>query len=391
MAYAASLSLNSDTSAAVAAVTQEIRRGLGGQSPDLTLAFIGQKHSPKLRELLSALNHELPGGVLLACTSEAVAGVGTEVESGPSLSLFSATLPGAVLEPFHVQFESTPDGVVCDGLPEDEGRDPPPRAIFLLGDPFSCPIQKLLARLADDYPGVPVLGGMSSGGQQPRDLRLGWQAGPVQDGAVGVVVRGGPLIHTVVSQGCRPIGTPFVVTRAEQNILHDLGGRAALTRLEQVYSELSERDRLLIRDGLHVGIAIDEYRDHWQRGDFLISNVLSADKETGALMLGNNVRTGQTVQFHVRDAATADEDLKLLLAGLKDRGVQPAGGLLFSCNGRGTRLFARPHHDALAVQEAFGTIPLAGFFARGELGPIGRRSFIHGFTASLALFEDSAS
>jgi small ligand-binding sensory domain FIST len=203
-----------------------------------------------------------------------------------------------------------------------------------------------------------------------------------------VVLQGGPRVRTVVSQGCRPIGDTMVVTKAEGNLILELGGRGALPRLEQTYAGLSEPDRALLRNGLHLGIAMTEYREQFARGDFLITNVISADRETGALAIGNLVRPGQTVQFHVRDSQTAHQDLQELLTRLQADRPPGGGALLFSCNGRGSRLFSQPNHDAGLVQEICGPLPLAGFFARGELGPVGKRNFIHGFTASLALFDE---
>lgn len=387
MAYAAGISQIPETQPALEAVCAEVAHRLQGQTPRLALLFVGQHHAARLGRILTEAAKALPCEVLMCCTTEAAACAGTEVESGPVLALWAATLPGARVEPFRVVFEPTPDGVICDGLPDPPAAPHDIRGILLLGDPFSCPIHELIDRLEVEYPGVPLLGGMSSGGRTPRDPKLGLNAEVVARGAVGVILHGGPRIQTVVSQGCRPIGTTFVVTRSEENVIHDLGGKSALTRLEKTYSELSERDRQLIRDGLHVGIAVDEYKDQFGRGDFLISNVLGADKETGAIAIANHVRTGQTVQFHIRDAEAADEDLRQLLGQLKQNGADPGGALLFSCNGRGTRLFPAPHHDAGMIQELCGPLPLAGFFARGELGPIGRRNFIHGFTASIAFFE----
>ena len=185
-----------------------------------------------------------------------------------------------------------------------------------------------------------------------------------------------------MSQGCRPLGRAFVVTRAERNMIYELAGRPALDRVQELYQEADEDDRRLLQQGIHVGRVIDEHKPDFQRGDFLVRNVLGADKESGAIAVGDVVDVGSTVQFHVRDAATADEDLRSLLAG-----ECAEAALLFTCNGRGTRLFGTPDHDAEIVSDALGGVPLSGFFAAGELGPVGGRNFLHGFTASLALFE----
>jgi small ligand-binding sensory domain FIST len=388
MAYAASLSLQTDIPAAVDELTSELTRQLQSQVPDLALLFVGGALAGRLPSIQAAVAAALPQTVLLTCTAESIASGGREIEEEPGLALWGATLPGTRLQPFHALFQNTPDGLVCDGLPEPPEDQSELRAILLLADPVSCPIQELLARLEQDYPGLPVLGGMASAWDNPRDSKLGLNASAVPRGAVGVVLRGGPQVRTVVSQGCRPIGDPLVVTKSEGNLVMELGGRPALSRLEQTYAGLAEADRLLLRNGLHLGIAMTEYREQFARGDFLIANVISADRETGALAIGNLVRPGQTVQFHVRDAETAHQDLLELLTRLQADRSPGGGALLFTCNGRGSRLFSQPHHDAGLVQQICGPLPLAGFFARGELGPVGRRNFIHGFTASLALFDE---
>ena len=229
---------------------------------------------------------------------------------------------------------------------------------------------------------------MASGGHGPGENRLFYNSHEVRHGAIGLIIRGGPRVRSVVSQGCRPVGTHYVVTRAEGNVVHALGGVPPMQRIRELFDTLSDRDAELVRMGLHLGLAMSEYRDRFERGDFLISNVIGADPEAGSIALGTQVRVGQTVRFHVRDAETADEDLlNLLNADRAAHTAPPQAGLLFSCNGRGTRLFSEPNHDAAAVQKVAGPIPLAGFFAQGELGPIGGRNYVHGFTASIALFE----
>ncbi len=246
----------------------------------------------------------------------------------------------------------------------------------------------MIDRFADELPDVPLLGGMASGGSGPGMNRLFLNEKSIPHGAVGAVVRGGPRIRSVVSQGCRAIGTHYVVTKADQNIIHELGGASPIRRLRALLPTLTERDRRLIRGGLHLGIVMNEYQDTFARGDFLISNVMGMDADEGSIAIGNRVSVGQTVQFHVRDAEAADEDLVQLLE--EDRAATPnppQAALLFSCNGRGTRLFPEPNHDAATIQAKVGPIPLAGFFAQGELGPVGRKNHIHGFTASIALFE----
>jgi small ligand-binding sensory domain FIST len=325
---------------------------------------------------------------LIGCTGETIIGGEQEIESGPALSLWSAILPGARVEPFSANFERTVDGIVTSGLPSFSSEEPDLRAVFLLADNFSSAPHTVLDHVDAEAPGVPVLGGMASGGHRAGENRLFYNSHEVRHGAIGLIVRGGPLIRSVVSQGCRPVGTHYVVTRAEGNVVHALGGLPPVQRIQELYDTLSERDAGLVRMGLHLGLAMSEYQDRFERGDFLISNLIGADAETGSIAIGAPVRVGQTVRFHVRDAETADEDLRGLLdADRAAHPTRPQAGLLFSCNGRGTRLFSQPNHDAAAVQKVAGPIPLTGFFAQGELGPISGRNFLHGFTASIALFE----
>jgi small ligand-binding sensory domain FIST len=392
MPYAASCSRNADSRRALDDVCRRVSSDLHGAAADLSFLFASREHAAEFEELAAAA-HELTGrSHILGCTGESIAAGMQELEEGPALCVWSAVLPRAKLETFHVEFEATPDGPICSGLPESSGGpdSATAKAVFLLADPYTCAVDTLISRLGDDLPGVPLIGGMASGGTGPGENRLMLDGRSITNGGVGVILRDGPRVHSVVSQGCRPIGSTFVVTKVHDNVIFELGGKTALSRLEHTYADLSENDRHLIRRGLHVGIAMDEYKPTFSRGDFLIANVLGADRESGAIAIANLVRTGQTVQFHVRDADTADEDLRQLLAARKEKQSDaPGAALLFTCNGRGTRLFPKPDHDAGVVQELCGPLPLAGFFAQGELGPVGGRNYIHGFTASVALFDEA--
>jgi len=392
MPYAAALSLSPDGHQGLQEVSTEVRTSLGSEAPDLSLLIVSRSHLELFPELVETACRTTGSRHLLACTADGVIGDDREIESGPAISLWSARLPGAEIESFHVEFERTPDGPICIGMPDgpaDVAQVADTRAVLMLADPFSFPIDTVISRLADELPGVPLIGGMASGGTAPGENSLGWNGEEFHQGGVGVIIRGGPAIRSIVSQGCRPIGSTFVVTRTEQNVVFELGGKPALSRLEETYAGLSDRDRQLIRQGLHLGAIIDEYKPSLARGNFLIANVLGADRESGAIAVGTIVRPGQTVQFHVRDASSADEDLRgMLTERMEGQEERPRGALLFSCNGRGTRLFPSPNHDAGVLRSVCGSIPLSGFFAQGELGPVGGRNYIHGFTASIALFED---
>jgi small ligand-binding sensory domain FIST len=359
-----------------------------GSEVDLALLFIGADLAERADEVALALRAVLQPGVLVGCTCEGVIGGDQEIEGGEGATLLAARLPGVRLKPFHLGLSEW-EGLLADEerFQQRVGAGETHRAQILLGDPFTTPIDLLLPALDRVFPGCPTIGGMASAGQRPGMNRLLLDDAVHQVGAVGVGLGGALRVETVVSQGCRPIGRPLVVTRAEENVIYELGRRPALPLLEEMLGELPAEERDLLQNGLFVGVVIDEYKEGFDRGDFLVRGIVGADRESGALAVGDRVRAGQSIQFQVRDAATADEDLRHLLAPHGGTGSAPAGGLIFSCNGRGRQMFPHPHHDVRAVLDAVPGTPLAGFFAAGELGPIGGRCFIHGHTASIALFR----
>jgi small ligand-binding sensory domain FIST len=260
----------------------------------------------------------------------------------------------------------------------------------MICDPFTFPPGDLLTHLNEHVPGTTVMGGLASGGLTRRQSRLFLDGRVLSQGAVGVRLPGASA-DLLVSQGCRPVGDPYTVTRAEANVILELGGRPPLKRLEDLVAALPAGDRELLTRGVHMGMVINEYLAELRQGDFLIRGVLGADPDSGAIAVGDEVQVGQTVQFHVRDAASADEDLRCALeretAALGGRAA--AGALLFTCTGRGSHLFAEPSHDAGLLAKALGEIPVAGCFCAGEIGPVGGQNYLHGFTASIALFPES--
>jgi len=390
--FASALSTREQTEHAVEEVCASALDALGGAVPDLAVCFFSGDHVGLSDPLAARLVSRLGTENVLACSAESVAGVGREIEIDSAVSLWVACLPGTNLVPMHLQYERSPEGGSFSGWPETL-PDPWPvtpgpdgAALLVLGDPFSFPADLLLELVNDGHPGLPVVGGMASAGHQPGENRLILGRQVFDQGAVALLIDGGIRIETVVSQGCRPIGDPFVITRAERNVIYELGGLPAYRRLVEVFQTLPTREQQLVQRGLHVGRVVSEYRDHFEHGDFLIRNVVGVDANAGAIAIADYVRPGQTVQFHVRDAETADADLRQTLAA-RPHGATPRGALLFTCNGRGTRLFPEPHHDAGVVGEMLGRIPLAGFFAAGELGPVAGHNFLHGFTASVVLFS----
>lgn len=388
MNFASHISILAESIEAIDEVCQQVIEDLAGTAPNLAFVFVTHPHRAEFESLAEIIQSKLGCQVLLGCAAESVAGNELEIEVEPAISLWAGHLQGATFEPFHIQFRRTADGIVCDGLPDvEEGSESSTRAIFLLGDPYTSQIELVFDHFAEVLPGVPILGGMASGARRPGENRLFFNGECLDEGSVGVIVRGGPKIKSIVSQGCRQIGHPFIVTKADANQILELGGKPAIVRLSETWREINGEDQRLVRQGLHVGIVMNEYKEKFQNGDFLIANMLGVDQESGMLVIGNTVRVGQTIQFHVRDAKSADEELHQMLKRETSQN-KPAAALLFSCNGRGTRLFEEQHHDATAIQTDCGPLPLAGFFAQGELGPVGNKNYIHGFTASVVLFEE---
>lgn len=391
MPFAAALSTATPTAVALDEVCEAARLAV---APELACVFFSPHHADDAATIARVLSTRLAPRVLVGCIGEAIVGVGREVERGPALSLWLGAWGGSVaLEPFHLTPRQTPDGLSLLGWPDSlvEG-DAAGATALLLGDPFTFPAMEIfLPQANNDYPGLRVHGGMASGMAGPGQTPLIYNAEVHSLGAVGVLMRGPVAPRGVVSQGCRPVGQPMVITKGHDNVIAELGGRSPLDQLRALYQQLSAHDQALFQRGPHVGLVMNEYQDVFRRGDFLVRNLYGVDRETGAMAVTDRVRVGQTVQFHVRDADTADEDLRELLRADAAGAARPAAALVFTCNGRGTRLFGGPNHDAAVLGEVVGPVPLAGFFAAGEFGPVGGKNFIHGFTASVVLFEESGA
>lgn len=380
MGFAAGLSEHPLPTQATGEVVGQVLDALGPNTepPDLALLFVTAPHLGAIDDIAAAVRATVNPRTLLGCTAESVVGGAREVEQRPAVVLWAGHT-GAVT-PFHARLVPTPDGNALVGWPEVEDAS----AILVLADPFTFPPDEVLRHEADARPGLPIVGGLASAAMAPGGNRLVVDGEIVGDGAVGAVLGPGLDVAAVVSQGCRPVGDPFVITKAEGNIVYELAGKPALERLQDVARGLDEGDRQLLAQGVHFGRVIDESQTTFGAGDFLIRNVLGGDPSNGALAVGDVVDVGSTAQFQVRDAASADDELQRLLEG---RAAESA--LVFTCNGRGSRLFGRPDHDAELVAEHVPPRAVAGMFCAGELGPVGRKNFLHGFTASVVLFGGS--
>lgn len=393
-------SVNIDAALAAEQACEQAAASVKRGDADLAILFASGPHAQELGEIAQTVRAALEPGTLLGVSAESVVAGEFEHERQPALSLFVASMPGTSLHAFsYRQLPHVKDGD-ADALREAAriaGVRRDLRATLFFADPFSVPAAAVVSMLSSARTTVeglrraPVIGGMASAGAKPGSNILVLNDQVMRAGGVGLAIRGEIEIDALVSQGCRPIGKPLVVTAAQRNVIKTLGGVKAMDALREIISELDPNDRDLLPNGVFVGRVIDEYKARFGRGDFLIRGVLGVDNGSGAIAVGDLVRVGQTIQFHLRDRKTATEDLELLLASQQLQ-TPPAGGLLFTCNGRGTRLFDEQHHDASRIARALTTdpdrpMPLAGYFANGEFGPIGDSSFLHGHTASLALFR----
>lgn len=372
--FAAALSRHANAAVATGEVVGQVLDATG-PAPDLAVLFTSEAHLHALGDVVEACQALLAPHVLIGTSARGVLAGAEEAEDGPALGLWT----GRVGPVTPVRLEVLPgEPPIVAGLPDEL---PAGSTLVLLADPHTVDVTAVLAAVEERAPSVRVVGGLASAGRGPGGDRLVLDEVIHHSGAVGIVLPAGAGASVVVSQGCRPIGSPWVVTASEGPFLVELAGRPALDRVTEVLADLDPEQRRLAARGLHVGVVAREHGvEEFGPGDFLIRAVMGADPTRGAVAVGDTVDVGRVVQLHVRDGASADADLRRSLEG-----VAGAGALLFTCIGRGTHLFPLPHHDATVTAEALGA-PLAGMFSDGELGPVGDRNALHTFTASLLVF-----
>ncbi len=387
------LSQDSDPDLAAQTVSQAVHDALGEAGCDLAFVFFSPHFSSEIQSMIETIHENLRPQTLIGCMGEGVIGEKQEIEEHPGLVLWGIHSTGMHVVPFSLTPKTEGTAPSLEGWPVALDSPAQPHTFFLFADPFSTPIDELFSLLDQHAPGSSAIGGIASGGLDDAESRLVLNRKIIGSGVVGVAVQGGVEIRTVVSQGCQPIGERYVVTKVDRNVIQELGGIPPLERLETTLKALGEREQQQAAHGLQVGIAMDEHRSEFGQGDFLIRGLLGGDRQSGSLAIADFVQEGQTIQFHVRDAHAASEDFQLLLSRelLIHPDSLPRGALLFSCNGRGQRFFERPHHDIATVEQRMGAIPIAGFFAGGEIGPVSGKNYLHGYTASMALFYDEAS
>jgi small ligand-binding sensory domain FIST len=352
---------------------------LDEHAPDLIVAFASPDYSTHLPCLGPHVIERFPGAAVLGCSAGGVIGGGHEIELTRALSLTGAVLPGVERATFHL-------GDDPDAWRERIGvsADQPP-AFIVLADPLTCPAEDLIRWMDATYPHSTKVGGLASGGDTPGSSGLIADASLAPSGAVGVALCGDIEMATIVAQGCRPIGTPVFVTRAEGNLIFELDGQPALSVLESLYKELPIEDQALFRHALFLGLVADHGKQQYGQGDFLIRDLAGIVPQLGALAVASEVADKHVVQFHLRDAETSAADLAAMLA--RYEGEPPAGALLFSCLARGERFYDQANHDSSLFRECFGDVAVGGFFCNGEIGPVGDRTFLHAYTSSFGLFS----
>ena len=373
----------SDARSAAIEAASEARAGLRGARADVAVVFASGRHLAAAEAALDGVYEALDPEQLIGCGAGGVLGGEREIEGGDAVVVWAASLGEGSAQAFHAEVHETEEHLAVGGVPDLEGST----GVILLPDPFSFPTDQLLVEWGAAHPAVPVLGGLASGRRGDGEGALFIGSDVVDSGAVGLRFEGVEILPCV-SQGAAPIGPELTVTAAEGHVIHELAGRPALERLRDAITGLCDRERAMITQGLLLGIVVDHNKPDYEQGDFLVRGLVGADPEAGTIAVGAGVSAGSVVRLHARDADSADQDLRAALALRRTAlgGRPPAGALVFTCNGRGRGMFGVDDHDACAVAAGLGGAPAAGFFAAGEIGPVGGETFLHGFTATVAVF-----
>ena len=382
MKWVSRISVASSLDEAIAEACSGARSELAGVEPDLVVTFASPQFGSGLTHLPERLSEQFGGAVVLGCTGGGIIGDGREIEDAAALSISTASLPDVDITP--LRLGTTPDEW-SSHVPVDPDSEP---SFILLPEPFTCNAEQLIRWFDAAFPNAVKIGGIASGAASAGGHSLFIGKRTFTDGAVGVALCGNVAVESVVAQGCRPIGIPMFATRSESNFVLELDGQPALGVLQNLFESLSPEDQALFRHSLFLGIVMRDAQQSYDRGDFLIRNIVGTDVERGAVAVAAHVDANQVVQFHLRDALTSAEDLDAALSRERASMDGPLGGaLLFSCLGRGKRLYGAPDRDSAMFHGHFGGVPLGGFFCNGEIGPVQGRTFLHGYTASFGLFR----
>lgn len=374
---------------------EAIRMDMQEEAADLLFVFVSPRFAAHYEKVPPLAESHFARALLVGSAAGGVIGGRREREHRAALSLVAARLPGVAFHPFRLDAADLPD---ADASPRawhgalGVAPQPPPQFV-LLADPFSFPAEKLLEGLDFAYPQSVKVGGLASAAVRPGGNVLYLERQVVRSGAIGVALAGEIAVETVVAQGCRPIGPVLRITHCDEHVLHELDQKPALQVLQELAESASAAERALMAQALFLGIAMDELATVHGAGDFLIRNIVGVDPRQGALAVGEKLRNGRSVQFHLRDAAAAAEDLQAVLQRFAEgpHAGAAAGALLFSCLGRGEHLYGVPDHDSQVFRRVVGDVPLGGFFCNGEIGPVGGATYLHGFTSSFGIFHTPRS
>jgi small ligand-binding sensory domain FIST len=370
---------------AVIAAAKEARAECGSQ-PTCAFVFVSASWLPQISEALDLIRLHGHVPLLIGTVGAGLIGRQKEVEGAAGLSFLFVSLPETTLTPVIISKEQIEESTgpaywqMESGIAPDEVD-----SWIIFANPFAPDLERWLSEWNVAFPEAPSIGGLASGGSEAGEHALLLDGAATNAAVLALAVKG-HKIRTIVSQGCKPVGEPFTITRAEENLVYALGSRPAYQVLSETFSALSDEEKERARGNIFAGLAASEYVMDLKRGDFLVRNLLGADPQTGAVAIGARARTGQTLQYQLRDKITAHADLVELAASNNEECGEPFASLVFSCNGRGQRFFGVPDHDASTLAEILGPVPSAGFFCNGEIGPIGNASYLHGYTASVAIF-----
>ncbi len=368
----------------------QLREQLSGK-PTFGLIFVTPDYAEKAADLLEIIRVYGHVSTLVGCTGTGLVGLSREQEEGSGFSLMLVSVPGGKVTavPFDQDHVESCSGT--DFWREETGIKPADvKAWLTFPNPFTVNVEAWLKQWSQAYPHIPVFGGYAGGFSGDPEAWV-FCNDRVVPGGVALAIQGDIDVHFVVSQGCKPIGEPLTVTQADRNVLLTLGSRPAYDVLSDVYKDLSDAEREQAKGHLFAGIAVSEYIEEYKRGDFLVRNIIAADPKSGAVAINAEARVGQTLQYQLRDSHMASDEMKRILSHLRGQlPVAPFAGLLCTCHGRGKGLFGGPNHDAGLINDFFPGLPLTGLFANVQLGPVGERSFGHGYTASMALLSIKA-
>jgi small ligand-binding sensory domain FIST len=397
MKWVSSLSTKVSLEAAVQDVADQVLGALGKKSPDLGLLFISSSFASDYPRLLPLLAEKLPLKCLIGCSGSGIVGSGQELEDAPAISLMVGHLPNVEMKIFHLSEEDVPD---LDSPPNHWQDlidvDPQVKPDFvILGDPFSFPVNDLLQGLDFAYSNAIKVGGLASGGGLGANALFCFHDKDnyklYRQGLLGLAVWGDVAIDAVVAQGCRPIGKMLQVSECDRNLILSLEGQPPLTVLQDIVGDLSQSDRQLAQNSLFLGVVMNEFKSEPEQGDFLIRNIIGVDPKSGAIAVGDRMRPGQRIQLHLRDAHASALDLEDVLRRYHQQISNESGSataaVMFSCVGRGEKLYGKPNFDSELFSKYLGLLPLGGFFCSGEIGPVGGTTFLHGYTSSFGIFR----